>query len=59
MEQPTPDRKLAPATAEDQSRGQALEHRQADSGVVTETDWSHRFPISRVRWRPPRPAVRD
>ena len=59
MEQPSLDDKRSPATAELRRRNQLLKNRQAESSVVTETDCSHRFPISRVRWRPPSSAVRD
>ena len=59
MQRPSYDDKRAPSTAEPRTRLQILRNRQADSCVVTETDCSHRFPISRVRWRPQNLALRD
>ena len=59
MDQPLLDDNRAPVTTEGRRRNQILSNRQAESSVVTETDCSHRFPISRVRWRPQSSAVRD
>ena len=59
MQQPSLDDPRPPATAERRTRTQIVSNRQAESSVVTETDCAHRFPISRVRWRPQGSPVRD
>ncbi len=58
MERPSLD-KPAPAAAEPPRSRQIASNRQAESSVVTETDFAHRFPVSRIRWRPPAVPVGD